>query len=116
MDILLFGVSSLEILGVLDSETDSGIEAGWMIVKDFIKSGNSKYREIPVLFYSYKAYDTTHTSTLNQLKKIPNSWVDFVVKGKTYDSDKITSNDQFKIVFEQWESWSSKNKRENKIG
>ncbi|XOF32731.1 MAG: hypothetical protein ACL93V_11940 [Candidatus Electrothrix sp. YB6] len=53
LDIMLAGVNNLKTIGVCDSDTLGGREAGWELVRRFLRSEpKSPYAKIPVLIVS----------------------------------------------------------------
>jgi CheY-like chemotaxis protein len=71
LDLLLYGISSLESVQITDSDTDGGFNAGWIIIERLLhpKGCVGPYSHIPVVILSTRpatAKDFTRLELLNR--------------------------------------------------
>lgn len=60
IDIMLAGVNNLKTIGIFDSDTLGGREAGWELIRHFLRSEpESVYAKIPVLIVSARMKSDT---------------------------------------------------------
>ena len=85
MDIMLFTVISLDSIGILDSHTESGYQAGWVIIDRFLRPremipGNDDYRAIPILILTTQRLYPDDSNRLCILKRREGSWIKYIEK------------------------------------
>ncbi|HLP60456.1 MAG TPA: hypothetical protein VK186_16570 [Candidatus Deferrimicrobium sp.] len=72
MDIMLFTVISLDSIGISDSFTESGYQAGWVIIDRFLRpkelSQEDDYRGIPILILTTQRLYQEDGNRLNILR------------------------------------------------
>ena len=54
LDIMIFGINDLSVIGKPQILTEDGYEAGWRILEYFLRPKDSFYKDIPVLIVSVK--------------------------------------------------------------
>lgn len=79
VDVMLRGVPNLDSIK-LGFPTDHGLEAGWVLIDHFLRSEDSKYKEIPILILSTKQSDEDDQRNLNRLRSKGGGTIQYIQK------------------------------------
>ncbi|MCX6579928.1 MAG: hypothetical protein NT166_07055 [Candidatus Aminicenantes bacterium] len=85
MDIMLFTVISLDSIGIPDSYTESGYQAGWVIIDRFLRPKElsleqDDYKTIPILILTTQRLYTDDIHRFNILKNRNGAWIKYIEK------------------------------------
>lgn len=85
MDIMLLTVISLDSIGIPDSYTESGYQAGWVIIDRFLRPkelvpGKDDYRTIPILILTTQRLYPDDSNRFCILKARGGSWIKYIEK------------------------------------
>lgn len=91
MDIQLFNVLNLECVGIENSDTAGGFDAGWVIADKIFrpKNTNDNYLNIPILMLSTRKLHEDSLTKLKELRGRGGAWINYIEKGG-FDKEKKT--------------------------
>jgi hypothetical protein len=104
MDIMLFPVLSLEGIGIPNSATDDGYEAGWIIIERFLRSDDSpevtdEYKHIPILVVTSKKLYDNDSARLKAIKdRRGEGWIKYLEKHGINKEGILTWVEQFEDI------------------
>jgi hypothetical protein len=104
VDIMLFGIMSLESIGIPNSATESGYAAGWVLINRYLRPDPSVdkeasgYYDIPILIVSSRKLYDIDSDRLNNIKARKGAWLDYIEKGEIDPQGNITWTEKFEKV------------------
>jgi len=67
LDIMIFGIGDLSVIGKPQILTNDGYDAGWRILEFFLRTKDSPYKDIPVLIVSVKSLTKKQKGLIEKL-------------------------------------------------
>ena len=95
MDIMMHGILNLESLKIIDSDTDNGFNAGWVIIDRILRPNNSEtkpFMHIPILIVTNRILRNSDKDFLEKIRKRGGGKIDWIEKDfsdANYDWEKL---------------------------
>jgi CheY-like chemotaxis protein len=106
VDLMLRGISNLESIGIDDSDTSAGFNAGWVIIERVLQPGSKMpYSHIPVTILSIRTPTEDDISRLDRLRNRGGT-IDYIEKSSINSEGKSGV-----MVFQQYIDKINKNCR-----